>query len=98
MATEVRWSSRAVDELTRALDYLRLYQPDAVDTVEAAISSQVERLTWQPYLGSVYDRSSHGDVRETFAANYRIFYRVEDDGAAVEIQSIRHAKRRDPRF
>ena len=39
MASEVRWSARARRELEQALDYLRLYQPDAVEVVEEAIAA-----------------------------------------------------------
>jgi plasmid stabilization system protein ParE len=73
-------------------------QPNAIGAVALAIALQVQRLQGQPYLGAVFQQTRRGEVRETFAANYRIFYRVQDEGSVVQIVSIRHARRKNPDF
>jgi plasmid stabilization system protein ParE len=98
MAAEVRWSARARRELNSALGYLNRRQPDAVGTVAMLIASQVQRILAQPYIGAAFQRTARGEVRETFAANYRIFYRVQYEGSVVRIISIRHARRKNPDF
>lgn len=98
MATEVRWSDDASEQLNRALAWLGRNQPDAVETVAGAIFAETDRLTYQPYLGAVYQHLGRGDIRETFAVNYRIYYRLLDDGRIAEIERIQHASRRDPVF
>jgi plasmid stabilization system protein ParE len=80
MAAEVRWTKRARREFNQILSYLARREPDAVDVVSAAILTQVDRLADYPYLGSVYRHARRGEVRETFSANYRVFYRVERGG------------------
>jgi plasmid stabilization system protein ParE len=72
--------------------------PDAVGTVALAIASQVQFLRGQPHLGAVFQQTGRGEVRETLAANYRIFYRVQYEGSVVRVVSIRHARRKNPDF
>jgi plasmid stabilization system protein ParE len=98
MAREVRWTPGARRDLSRVVAWLNVHEPGAAETVAREIHSQTNRLLVLPYLGAVFARSELGDIRETFAANYRIFYRVSDDGEVVEIDHIRHASRSDPRF
>jgi plasmid stabilization system protein ParE len=98
MAAEVRWAARARRELNSALRYLSRRQPDAVGTVAMAIVSQVQRIQSQPFVGAAFQRTARGEVRETFAANYRIFYRVQYQGNVVRIISIRHVRRKNPTF
>jgi len=98
MDAEVRWSARARREFNTALSYLNRRQPDAIGTVALAIASQVQRLQGQPYLGAVFQQTRRGEVRETLAANYRIFYRVQYEGSVVRVVSIRHARRKNPDF
>jgi len=96
MAAEVRWTKRARREFNQILSCLARREPDAVDIVSAASTSQVDRLADHVYLGSVYRRARRGEVRETFAASYRIFYRVEGKGAVVRIICLWHARRQEP--
>jgi plasmid stabilization system protein ParE len=98
MPAEVRWAVRGRREVTRALDWLGRHEPDAVEPVAAQIAEQLERLRWTPHLGGVFQRTARGEVRETLAANYRLFYRVQHGGTVVLILSVRHARRIDPDF
>ena len=98
MAAEISWTIAARRQLDAITAYLTWREPDAVDTVAEAIREQVRRLEGSPYLGAVYQRTRTGEVRETLAARYRIFYRVLGDGQHVVIMGIHHASRRDPHF
>jgi plasmid stabilization system protein ParE len=98
MAAEVRWTKRSRRQFNQVLSYLARREPDAVGTVSDAITSQVERLADHAYLGSVFRRTRRGEVRETLAVNYRIFFRVERKGAVVRVLCLCHARRQDPDF
>ena len=98
MAATVSWTGDASRQLEAIQAYLTWREPDAVVTVAEAIREQVRRLEDTPYLGAVFQRGRRGEVRETLAARYRIFYRVMGDGQHVVIMGIHHASRRDPHF
>ena len=98
MPAEVRWTVRSRRELTRALNWIGRHHPDGVEPVAQPIQSQVERLQWTPYLGTVFQRTPRGDIRETLAASNRIFYRVQHGGTVVLILSVYHARRKGPDF
>jgi plasmid stabilization system protein ParE len=98
MPAEVRWTIRGRRELTRALNWIGRHHPDGVEAVATAVQSQLERLRWTPYLSAVFQRTARGEVRETLAASYRIFYRVQHGGTVVLILSVRHVRRKDPNF
>jgi|GEM_PF-2593970 len=98
MPAEVCWTVRGRRELTHALNWIGRHHPDGVESVAQAIQSQVERLRWTPFLGTVFQRTPRGEIRETLAASYRIFYRVQHAGAVVLVLSVYHARRKDPDF
>src|SRR5262249_23302335 len=74
MPAEIRWTIRGRREMTRALNWIGRHHPDGVEPVANAIQSQLERLRWTPFLGTVFQRTPRGEIRETLAARYRIFY------------------------
>ena len=98
MPAEVRWTVRGRREVTRDLNWIGQHHPDGVEPVAQAIESQVDRLRWTPFLVTVFQQTKRGEIRETLAAGYRIFYRVQHSGTVVLILSVYHARRRDPDF
>ena len=60
------------------------------------IHETVGTLARLPYLGPVYERAE--GIREVVCAPYLLFYRVSEDGSAVEIIRLWHGARREPRF
>ena len=50
----------------------------------------------QPFIGPVFRRSRHRDIREILCRDYRIFYRVDEDRKMVEIPTVWHGARQKP--
>jgi len=98
MSFEIRWTPRAGDELTRIVEYLDSRDPSWTDGVTAAISEKIEFISETPYLSSVFETSTRGDIREVLAASYRIFFSVDERRQRVWIESIRHVRQQDPDF
>ena len=96
MSLEVRWKPRASDELTRAVEYLDSRDPSWTDVVTAAISEKLEFISETPYLSSIFQTVRGIEVREVLAANYRIFFSVDERRQRVWIESIRHVRQQDP--
>jgi toxin ParE1/3/4 len=98
MPLEVRWTTRASDEVTQIVDYLDSRDPSWADVVAAAVSEKLEFISETPYLSSIFETSTRGDIREVLAASYRIFYSIDERRQRIWIESIRHARQQDPDF
>jgi len=98
MSLEVRWTRRASDELTRIVAYLDSQDPSWTDVVTAAISEKIEFISETPYLSSLFETSTRGDIREVLAASYRIFFSIDERRQRIWVESIRHVRQQDPDF
>jgi len=98
MPLEVRWTARASDEVTRIVEYLDSRDPSWGDVVAAAISEKLEFISGTPYLSSIFETSTRGDIREVLAASYRIFFSIDGQRQRIWIESIRHVHQQDPDF
>jgi toxin ParE1/3/4 len=70
--------------------------PDAAQRVGEDILKHVEVLATFPFIGPKYFRSSSDRVREIVCRSYRIFYRVTEERALVEVLTIWHGARGTP--
>jgi plasmid stabilization system protein ParE len=98
MGCEVVWTDTARDDLRDLVGYIAQDSPKAAARIGGEIGDGVQMLASQPFLGSVYRRSRGREIRETVCRKYRIFYRVLEKPMTVEILTIRHGARREPRF
>jgi plasmid stabilization system protein ParE len=98
MSFEVRWSPRGGRDLTQIVDYLDSQDPSWTDAVTSAIAEKLEFLSRTPFLSSIFDTSTRGEIREVIAGSYRIFFTVNERKQVVLIESIRHVRQQDPDF
>jgi len=98
MSLEVRWSPRAGEELTRIVTYLDSQDPSWTDAVTSAISEKLEFISETPYLSSIYQSVMGTEFREVLAANYRIFFTIDERRQRIRIEAIRHVRQQDPDF
>ena len=98
MSFTLRWTIRAGRELTRIVEYLDSRDPSWTDVVTSAISEKLEFVSQNPFLSSVYETSTRGQIREVLVANYRIFFSVNESKKVFRIESIRHVRQQDPDF
>ena len=96
MGYKVVWAEPALAQLKDIVDHLAVVSPMAVERVGASILKRVEALSKIPFGGAVYRSDSRGHVREVPAANYRIFYRVDEELCVVRVVAIWHGARGEP--
>jgi plasmid stabilization system protein ParE len=98
MPFEKDWSHRASRDLIRILEYLDSRDPDWADSVWTAISEKLDFISQFPYLSTIYEVTSAGEIREVLADDYRIFFRVIEHDQVVRIKGIQHVRQQDPDF
>jgi toxin ParE1/3/4 len=98
MDYEIAWTEPAAVDLEAIVRYLARRSQSAAESVRAAILSHVETLARFPFIGPVYEPARSGRIREIVCQSYRIFYRVHETLRRVEILTIWHAARGEPRL
>jgi plasmid stabilization system protein ParE len=51
-----------------------------------------------PEIGPVYEREESGRTREIVCRQYRVFYRLAEAEHRVEVLTVWHSARREPRL
>jgi plasmid stabilization system protein ParE len=92
------WTEPALAEFESIITYLADRSPQGAETVRAAILEHVELLRRFPEIGPVYERERSGRTREIISKGYRIFYQINEPEKQVEILTIWHGSRREPRL
>lgn len=98
MDYEIAWTEPAVADLEAIVRYLARRSQNAAESVRADILSHVETLARFPFIGPVYAPAPSGRIHEIVCQCYRIFYRINEPLQRVEILTIWHAMRREPRL
>jgi len=90
-ALRVRYTKRALRQMTAILAYIGERSPKGAQNVRAGLQAVIDRLGDHPYSGQA---TGKGDMRRAVANPYPylIFYRVTAEG--VTVHRVRHAARR----
>jgi plasmid stabilization system protein ParE len=98
MDYEIAWTEPAEADLEALVRSLARHSQNAAETVRTAILSHVETLAHFPFIGPVYEPARSGRIHEIVCQSYRIFYRVNETLRRVEILTIWHSAREEPRL
>ncbi len=98
MDLQVVWAEPAVADLEAIVRYIAQSSPATAERVRSGILECVEILTRLPHIGPVYERDSTGRTREIVYRPYRIFYRVDETAGRVEILTVWHGSRQEPKL
>ena len=98
MAAEVTWTEAAIGDLEHAIRTIAWRDAHAAESFRDRIREMAGALAHMPYIGPIYERAEGGRIREVICVPYRLFYRVSEDGSAVEILRLWHGARSEPRF
>jgi toxin ParE1/3/4 len=98
MDYEIAWSEPAIADLEAIVRYLADRSQNAAEAVRASILSHVETLARFPFIGPVYEPARSGQIHEIVCQSYRIFYRINEPHRRVEILTIWHSARVEPRI
>ena len=88
---KVRYTRRALRQLTEILDYLDAHSPQGADNVKRRLQAVVDLLADHPNSGRLTRKDG---IRRAVARPYPyvIFYRPDPTG--IVVHGIRHAARR----
>lgn len=92
MASELRWSRAALDDIDGIAEYLSREAPFYANAVVSRIVARAEASTEFPLAGRPVPEWNDPAYREVFAYSYRIIYRVVGD--RVVVTAVIHGRRR----
>lgn len=98
MDWEVIWTEPAVADLEQILRGTASHSPTAAESVRVEILGSVEVLARFPFIGPIYERDRTGRIREILCRQYRIFYRVQEERRRVEVLTVWHSARQEPKL
>ena len=98
MDFEVIWTEPAVADLEAAVRHIAEVNPATAEELRVELLESVEILARFPHIGPACDRDRTGRAREIICRRYRIFYRVQEPQRRVEILTVWHGSRREPRL
>jgi toxin ParE1/3/4 len=79
----VRWSRRAVRDLSQIQLYIEADDPDAAERWIRKLWDRAERASRAPMTGRIVPEYGRPDIREVFVKTYRVIYRVDDRDLVV---------------
>jgi toxin ParE1/3/4 len=91
MASKVTWSPEAIEDIEQIAVYIAKDSPAYAGSVVRKILASGRHLGSFPISGRVVPEVGTDAIREVFAFNYRIIYRVEP--SCVTILTVVHQKR-----
>ncbi len=92
MSFAVRWTARALERMASILDYIADDNPDAALAMIDRISDRVAGLGASPLMGSRYQRSRIGGLRQIIERPYRIVYLVDDMRQVLHVVAVQHMR------
>lgn len=98
MAFQVEWTDPAWENLKTIVNQIREDNPAAAERFADELLERTDRLSQFPRSTAVYVRRRGFEVRQFSYGNYRVFYRVRPRLQRVEILTVRHGARREPRL
>ena len=98
MDYEVVWSEPASADLEAILRYIAQDNPSASAAMRLEFLERADQLRQLPLIGAIYERDRAGRTREILCRSYRIFYRVDATRKRVEILTVWHGARKEPRL
>jgi plasmid stabilization system protein ParE len=95
---EVIWTEPALADLEGIVRSAASRDAPAAEALRVELLSSVEVLSRFPLIGPTYERNRTGRTREILCRQYRIFYRAFEERRRVEILTVWHSARREPRL
>lgn len=98
MDCKIVWTDPAIEDLRAIVAYISANDPAAAHKVGSDLLETVDLLARFPLIGPPYLADRSGRIREVVCWSYRIFYRVSADRKIVEILTVWHGSRDEPRL
>ena len=91
--TRVLWTPQARTDLRKIHDYVARDSSQYATLVVAELIASVRRLSSFPQSGRVVPERHDPTIREVIWRNYRVVYRLVEDGPAVHILTVFRGER-----
>jgi plasmid stabilization system protein ParE len=98
MDYRIIWSPEALTHLEQLVRFISQDNPTAAVKLGNAIVEKVLLLSNFPRLGKIFREAECDALREIPVPPYRVFYEINDDVRRIEILSIHHGARREPKL
>jgi len=95
---QIIWTQSALADLEAIVRRVAEDAPLAAEELRLGLLGTVEILGRFPFIGPAYERDRTGRAREILYRRYRIFYRGREAQREVEILTIWHSARREPKL
>ena len=89
-ALPLHWSTRALERVGEAVDYLAQYDADAADAWVEGLFAKVENIAGMPRMGRIVPELRRETIREVFYKQYRVIYKIQTE--RVEVLTVRHMR------
>lgn len=80
---KLRWSERSVNDLIAIQKYIAQNNPQMAKEWVAKLRQRARSAAEKALVGRIVPEFNQQDLREVFLGNYRIVYRVHDDGILI---------------
>jgi plasmid stabilization system protein ParE len=94
----IAWTETALADLEVIVRHVAANSPAAAEKLRLELTQSVEVLARFPFIGPAYEDDPTNRVRQILCRRYRIFYQVDEIQSRVEIVTVRHGARQEPRF
>src|SRR4051812_10382701 len=98
MDFQIVWTETALADLEAIVRHVAEDNAAAAERLRLELLGSVEILGRFPFIGPAYERDRTGRAREILCRRYRIFYRVQEADSRVEILTVWHGSRQEPRL
>ena len=96
MGYKILFTEDALVDLEIILDYIRSDNPEAANRFGTALLNHVELLQSFPRIGVLVPRRP--GIRKLLHTPVRVYYRIREDPALIEILHFWHVARKQPQF
>lgn len=86
----LKWTSKALDDLTRLYDFLAAINKPAAARAVQSLTNTPTRLLEQPYIGEKLEEFEPREVRRILVGRYEMRYEIQD--SAIYILRLWHTR------
>ena len=92
---EVIWTKQAIRMVNEFVDYIAQDDYETAEQWALELMSQTDKLTDHPRIGRVVPEYNEETLRELIVGNYRLPYRIKEDG--IYIEAVWHVRQISPK-
>ena len=91
-ALSVHWSTRALERVSEAGDYLAQYDAVNAERWVEDLFEKLEQVAVLPGMGRIVPELGRSEIREVFHHKYRVIYKIK--ATRIEVLTVRHMRQR----